>query len=91
MTYSGIQDSVRTLTPFSRDFPSLHLPLSKPFRNMWLKPMETKNPRLYHAISIYVYNIILPHYTLIDIKYHVMSVLCIQNIYKPNAPNILIT
>lgn len=91
MTYSGIQDSVRNLTPFSRGFPSLDLPLPKPFKNMWLKPMKTKNPKLYQAIGIYVYKIILPHYTLIDIKYHVMSVLCIQNIYKPNAPNTLIT
>lgn len=57
----------------------LDLALSKPFKNMWLKPMKTKNPKLYH-------------YTLIDVKYHnVMSVLCVQNIYKPNAPNTLIT
>lgn len=65
--------------PVLKSLTDLDLALSKPFKNMWLKPMTTKNPKLYH-------------YTLIDVKYHnVMSVLCIQNIYKPNALNTLIT
>ena len=83
MTYSGIQDSIRTLTTFSRGLPSLHLLLSKPFKNMWLKPMKTKNPILYQAIWIYLYKIILPHYTLIDIKYHnVMHTKYLQNLTR---------
>ena len=41
---------LKSLTDLDLD---LHLALSKPFKNMWLKPMKTKNAKLYQATSLY--------------------------------------